>query len=658
MKNLIPLLALVLPCAACTSALPAAGPPVLAEKEEVRPAPGLPGDRFAAALDLQRQGRLEDAVAQWREILEDTPDHGPAHARLATALHLLGDEEGARGHGEAARRLGQPMASLLEAPAKAVPAAGAVALTIGPQVRVDKGGDSFTIETAALSREDDPSEVIAAWYDTRQIPGTPETLTRLAMATSRDGGRTWSETLLDVPAELLSRVAADPMAAHDPVTGTTWVGGVSLGANSSVFIYRRDPGAAGFGPAITVLKDAGIDKPLMAVGIDPQDPAKTRLYVTHNLGLQVSADLGTTWSAPVALGDFVSFQPRTGPGGELYIAYWDLADGIVLRRSLDGGRTLGDPVRVATRKDFWPVQQEGVRFPGKYRVPSFPYMAVDPRDGTLYVVYMDTTSVIGSRFDVDLYLTKSTDRGVTWSPPRVIHGDSDPPGDQFFPWIEVDRQGRVHVVFYDTRHTAQEDGAAEGWVDAYYAVSANGGTAWSEHRLTPAPFSSGAPFPSWLRSQFLGDYNGLAVAGDRAYPVYMSTQNGNADIFAHTIDLGGAETCASGGGDLCLNGGRFRVRAAWETPGGERGTGRAVQLTADSGYFWFFGADNVEVIVKVLDACAPFGRYWVFSTGLTNVGVRLTVEDLRSGAVREYVNPVDTPYAPKFDTDAFSTCGI
>ena len=30
-----------------------------------------------------------------------------------------------------------------------------------------------------------------------------------------------------------------------------------------------------------------------------------------------------------------------------------------------------------------------------------------------------------------------------------------------------------------------------------------------------------------------------------------------------------------------------------------------VPLTSDSGYFWFFDADNIELVVKVLDACTP-----------------------------------------------------
>lgn len=649
-------LVLLLPLAGCaTGAGPSgeAGPPVDFAEEEAVSAPERTGDRLGAALDLQRQGRLDEAAEELRASLDGEADHGRAHARLAAVLDLLGDEEGAREHAEEARRLGEPV-PVLGSAIGSVKAGLATAPQIGPQVRVDGGG--YSIEPAALSLEAAPSQVFASWYDTRQIPGTPETLTRQVLATSTNGGQTWTETLLDLPDDLRSRIAADAMLAHDPRTGTTWVGGVSLGKNASVYVYRKDPGASGFGPAIKVWKHAAIDKPWMAAGVDPQAPAKTRLYVVHNLGLQVSADLGSTWTPPVSLGQYPAFQPRTGPNGELYIAYWDLADGIMIRRSFDGGRTLGEPIRAATKRDVWPTQQQGIRFPGKFRVPSFAYLAVDPRDGTLYVVYMDTTSVVNGRYDVDLYLTKSVDRGTTWSAPQVINGDSDPAADQFFPWIEVDAKGRLHLVFYDTRHTEQRDDASEARIDAYYAVSADGGSTWSEHRLTPQPFPTGITFPDWILPQFIGDYNGLAVAGDRVYPVYMSTQNGDADIFTHTISLaGGAATCAGDGESLCLNGGRFRVRATWQTAEGG-GTARGVQLTADSGYFWFFDAANVEVIVKVLDACAGFQRFWVFSTGLTDVGVRLSVEDVRTGEVREYTNPRGKPFAPKFDTNAFATC--
>ncbi len=107
---------------------------------------------------------------------------------------------------------------------------------------------------------------------------------------------------------------------------------------------------------------------------------------------------------------------------------------------------------------------------------------------------------------------------------------------------------------------------------------------------------------------------------------------------------------------LLLQEGRFAVRAMWEDSGGSRGFAQAVPLTEDSGTFWFFNANNVELLVKVLDACGGFDRFWVFAAGLTNLGVELTVEDLESGVLRTWRSPPGEPYAPLQDTAAFATC--
>ena len=80
-------------------------------------------------------------------------------------------------------------------------------------------------------------------------------------------------------------------------------------------------------------------------------------------------------------------------------------------------------------------------------------------------------------------------------------------------------------------------------------------------------------------------------------------------------------------------------------------------LTADSGYFWFFNAANAELFVKVKDACVPpFDHFWVFAAGLTNVRVVLTVTDSATDEVRTYVNPLNSPFQPIQDTEAFATC--
>jgi len=121
------------------------------------------------------------------------------------------------------------------------------------------------------------------------------------------------------------------------------------------------------------------------------------------------------------------------------------------------------------------------------------------------------------------------------------------------------------------------------------------------------------------------------------------------NLFAALVEV----SCPAGA--LCLQGGRFEVRAAWETTT-DTGVGHPVALTSDSGYFWFFDDANIEVVVKVLAACPVNSRYWVFAAGLTNVEVELEVTDTLTGATRTYFNPLNTAYQPIQDTNAFATC--
>lgn len=106
-----------------------------------------------------------------------------------------------------------------------------------------------------------------------------------------------------------------------------------------------------------------------------------------------------------------------------------------------------------------------------------------------------------------------------------------------------------------------------------------------------------------------------------------------------------------------LLGNRFRVSAIWRTATIGNTAALPVQITQDSGYFWFRGRDNVELVVKVLNGCGVNNRFWVFLAGLTNVGVTLTVEDTFTGTTRTYTNPVNRPFLPVQDTNAFASCG-
>ena len=126
-------------------------------------------------------------------------------------------------------------------------------------------------------------------------------------------------------------------------------------------------------------------------------------------------------------------------------------------------------------------------------------------------------------------------------------------------------------------------------------------------------------------------------------------------FFGSLRPIAAVSTCAPGSTTLCLAGGRFKVEAAWRTDD-DAGAGNAVSLGDDSGRFWFFNADNTELVVKVLDACAGFDRFWVFASGLTNVQVVITVTDTETGRVRSYFNPNGRAFAPVQDVQAFATC--
>lgn len=78
--------------------------------------------------------------------------------------------------------------------------------------------------------------------------------------------------------------------------------------------------------------------------------------------------------------------------------------------------------------------------------------------------------------------------------------------------------------------------------------------------------------------------------------------------------------------------------------------------TDDSGLFWFFSADNWELLVKVLDGCLVNGHHWVFAAATTNVEYTLKVTDTLSGSFQVYFNPPGNAADAIIDTAAFATC--
>ncbi|MBW8876237.1 MAG: hypothetical protein JF614_14825 [Acidobacteria bacterium] len=82
---------------------------------------------------------------------------------------------------------------------------------------------------------------------------------------------------------------------------------------------------------------------------------------------------------------------------------------------------------------------------------------------------------------------------------------------------------------------------------------------------------------------------------------------------------------------LSLLSNRFQVITTFSDPftGTKKGAD-AVQLSDESGYFWFFSDTNAEITVKILDGQVVNGRSWVFIGSMTTVGFTVLVTDLQT----------------------------
>lgn len=131
----------------------------------------------------------------------------------------------------------------------------------------------------------------------------------------------------------------------------------------------------------------------------------------------------------------------------------------------------------------------------------------------------------------------------------------------------------------------------------------------------------------------------FSTAGTVGVTLTVTNSNGSDQLIRALTVTGSPPSCLTTAATVCLSASRFRVRVDWRVPSqGTSGTGNAVTLTGDTGYFWFFSPGNVELVVKVVDGRALNNHFWVFYGALSDVGYTITVTDTQTGAVQTYTN--------------------
>lgn len=138
--------------------------------------------------------------------------------------------------------------------------------------------------------------------------------------------------------------------------------------------------------------------------------------------------------------------PAVGTKGEVYVV-WSGLKGLIFDKSTDGGYNFGQDRVIGQNKGGWDIP-----LPGMERHNGMPVTGVDhstgARRGTLYINWIDERNG-----DTDVFVMSSSNGGETWSETVRVNDDPLHNGKaQLFTWMAIDPvDGSVNVVFLDRR---------------------------------------------------------------------------------------------------------------------------------------------------------------------------------------------------------------
>ncbi|HZT66853.1 MAG TPA: sialidase family protein [Acidimicrobiales bacterium] len=272
-----------------------------------------------------------------------------------------------------------------------------------------------------------------------------------------------------------------------------------------------------------------------------------------------STNQGATWTAnplagvPVEDRQWIATSGSSPTGGVVYEATHQIPSGLVVSKSVDGGKTFPVTTVAATPLDqtgcvcppgnliaragsgalgtgdsvgliyatstggvnFARSTNGGVTFTTSTVSPAtsdttssnFPVVA-DAGNGDLYAVWLDVAASTDT-----VKMAESTDWGATWGPPTTLVST----GTSVYPWVAASGS-KVAVSLYHTTTVSTPDAAPSGtqWFESYLE-SSNGGSTWSA--LTTAdttPAKTGAVCTGGTgcsADRELGDFQSDAIDG-------------------------------------------------------------------------------------------------------------------------------------------------
>ncbi len=482
----------------------------------------------------------------------------------------LHDKEARKMYGDAYVEARLNAEETAEAAARAVPTKTTVGTNRNVAATSTPAPEDYQGEIQVAANPNDLDEIVAAANTWDNMGGSCGSGIQAAFYSS-DGGVTWDYSCPPGPGGYTGLSCSDFIIGSDPAVNWNDSDEVFLEymlictpdgiANEYAIVVAMssDGGATWSGQGV-VIDSWGTsnleDKNFYAIDNNPSSPYYERHYTCWDRGNNeksaYSSDNGATWTEvdlPTTTGS--GFGSRLDLGCELaveddgtvHVVYDTLScsgstcnnEEMFYSQSTDGGATWSTPVEV---HDFNLVGFSGNNCPDAQDNRCIgPMGAIDVDnsggtcDGYLYATFGDYASLSDVE-STDVYVTRSTDGGSTWSTPVMVNDDGLSGRIQFHPFLAVDQSnGYVVVAWHDARNDTGNDE-----VEYFVARSADCGASWetniqisqasTEFNNSTIAYSNEYTSDNANRNpNQYGEYLGLDVREGKAYVAWTDTRH-------------------------------------------------------------------------------------------------------------------------------------
>jgi len=348
---------------------------------------------------------------------------------------------------------------------------------------------------------------------------------------SSDGGLTWARS-----GSSLGGSCCDPTVDWSSDGQTAYMAqlGTCFFLCNIEFFKSTDFGQT-WGNKVTIQGGMNNDKEFLHVDHHPTSPYFGRIYAhwhrSNTIFFAHSDDNGVSFSTPMSFSGTqgIGGDVATDRNGKIYQIWSNFGNqSIRMNSSVDGGLSFGPITQIATVNAefnfFIPCfDQRGA--------PIIISVSADTTDSPYadraYACWADTHQPpVGNPANnhARIMFVYSANGGATWIPSSPHTMADILTVDRFNPWMDVDHNGHVHMVYYSTQNDP-----ARLKPDLYHTHSQDGGQTWEE------PIRVTSVSSNYINDSFQwGDYNGMSIVNGEIRPIWTDNR---ASVRAFTADM-------------------------------------------------------------------------------------------------------------------------